>query len=139
MIQLILHLVGDYVTQSDWMAQNKTKSNWAAFVHAMVYSLPFLAIGSVRAFLLIEVTHFWIDRFRLARYIVWAKNAVLCPLFFRGIHNDEQLAEAYSLSWENCKVTGYPSATPQWVSMWLMVIADNTVHLAVNYCALRWL
>jgi hypothetical protein len=26
MNQLLLHLIGDYVTQSDWMAQNKTKS-----------------------------------------------------------------------------------------------------------------
>jgi hypothetical protein len=38
--QLILHLIGDYVTQSDWMAQRKTKSTWAAFVHATVYSMP---------------------------------------------------------------------------------------------------
>ena len=41
MNQLILHLIGDYVTQSDWMAQNKTKSTWAALCHATVYGAPF--------------------------------------------------------------------------------------------------
>jgi hypothetical protein len=32
MIQLILHLLGDYVLQSDRMAQNKTKSSFEASV-----------------------------------------------------------------------------------------------------------
>jgi len=60
MIQLILHLVGDYVTQSDWMAQNKTKSTWAALCHATVYALPFLAIASVNAWLVIWLTHLFV-------------------------------------------------------------------------------
>jgi len=42
MEQLILHLTGDYLLQSDWMALNKIKSNRAAATHALVYSLPFL-------------------------------------------------------------------------------------------------
>jgi hypothetical protein len=44
--QLILHLLGDYVTQSDWMARNKTKALLPAFWHAAVYSLPFLLVMS---------------------------------------------------------------------------------------------
>lgn len=32
MIQLIAHLLGDYVIQNNWMASNKTKSTWAAMV-----------------------------------------------------------------------------------------------------------
>lgn len=35
---LFLHWIGDFVCQSDWMAQNKSK-NWSAlFEHVVVYS-----------------------------------------------------------------------------------------------------
>lgn len=117
MLQLILHLIGDYITQSDWMAINKTKRSWPAFVHALIYSLPFLFIGSRLAFTLIFVSHFFVDRFRLARYVVFAKNFLGHP-FPR---------------WEDCKATGYPSERPAWMSVWLLIIADNTIHLSCNY------
>lgn len=80
MEQLILHLVGDYVTQSDWMASQKTTRYLPAFVHATVYSLPFLLLRlSWIAFAIILGTHFLIDRFRLAKYVVWAKNFIAPP------------------------------------------------------------
>lgn len=120
MIQLILHLMGDYVFQSDWMAQRKTSSSFAALCHATVYSFPFLFIGSLRAVLVIWATHFLIDRFRLARYVVFAKNFMGWPW----------------PKWIDCKTTGYPSATPLWLSVWLMIAADNTLHLAINYASL---
>jgi hypothetical protein len=123
MEQLILHLIGDYVTQSDWMAQNKTKRMWPALVHAMVYSLPFFLIGSEHAWSVIFLTHYYIDRFRLARYVVFAKNFLGTPW----------------PAWEDCKATGYPSDRPDWLAVWLMIAADNTIHLAINYAALRWL
>lgn len=123
MIQLLLHLLGDYVTQSDWMAQRKTASTWAAFVHATIYSLPFLLIGSWRAVLVIWATHLLIDRFRIARYVVFAKNLMGAPC----------------LKWEDCKATGYPSARPPWMAVWLLIAADNTTHLGINYAALTWL
>lgn len=123
MEQLLLHLVGDYITQSDWMAQNKTKSTWAAFVHSIIYSLPFFFIGPLKAVLVIWITHFIIDRFRLARYVVFAKNLIGYPF----------------PEWEDCQATGYPSATPSWLSVWLMIVADNTIHLTVNYFSLLYI
>ena len=42
----LVHSIGDYVLQSDWMATNKTKNSFAAFIHALVYSLPFLIFRS---------------------------------------------------------------------------------------------
>ena len=135
MTQLILHLVGDYVTQSDWMAQNKTKSTWAAFCHATVYSLPFLAISSLNAWLVIWITHLLIDRFRLARYVVWAKN-VLGDAAFWSNHNRyirEYVIPKYDTP------TGYPVDSPAWLSVWLMIAADNTLHLAINAAAIAWL
>lgn len=155
MEQLILHLAGDYVTQSDWMAQNKTKAHWPAFCHALVYSLPFLWLGSAAAMLVILATHFTIDRWRLARFVVYAKNVVLghwlkwviwCGR--QGRMTSEQVVakgfgefanDSRTWEWKNCRDTGYPSTTPSWLAVWLLIAADNTLHLAINYAALRWL
>jgi Protein of unknown function (DUF3307) len=123
MEQLILHLVGDFVTQSDWMATNKTRRSWPAFCHAVVYSLPFLLIGSSAAVSVIFVTHFFIDRYRLIRYLIWAKN---------------QLSPQRH-PWAECSVTGFHQSTPEWLATWLMIISDATIHLICNYCSLRWL
>ena len=42
--QILAHLVGDYILQSHWMAQNKAKQSVAAAVHAVTYTLPFAFI-----------------------------------------------------------------------------------------------
>jgi hypothetical protein len=156
MLQLILHLIGDYVTQSDWMAQNKTKRSWPALCHAVVYSLPFLLVTqSPAALAVICGTHFLIDRFRLARYVVWAKNVLLqpspCPAKMHIMEfnesnfgeTDPELTVARDhrrkWSWKNCSGTGYPSDAPPWLAVWLLIAADNTLHLAINYAAIRWL
>lgn len=162
MIQLILHLLGDYVTQSDWMAQNKTKCSKAAAAHAITYSLPFLLLKpSWAAFAVILVTHFFIDRFRLARYVVWAKNVILQPKP-RSLSAGEDLIlqqfgdtpyyceeeikarEARSVweakwAWKNCSGTGYPADAPPWLAVWLLIACDNTLHLLINWAALTWL
>lgn len=122
MTQLLAHLWGDYILQSEWMAQNKTKQSLAALIHALLYAATFLLL--TRHWLALAVivgTHFLIDRFRLARYAVWLKNG--------GPFN----------SWGFVSPTGYPVETPPWLAVWLLIIADNTLHLSINYAALRWL
>jgi hypothetical protein len=124
MEQLLLHLIGDYITQTDWMATEKTKRNLAAAAHALVYGLPFLLLtSSVAAMQVIVISHFLIDRLRLARYIIFAKNW----LTDRSLH------------WSDCSTTGYSVDRPAWLAVWLLIIADNTLHLSINYAALRWL
>ena len=124
MEQLLLHLLGDYITQTDWMAREKVRRSWAALVHAVVYGVPFMLItSSVNALAVILVTHFIIDRFRLARYVVFAKNWLNQP----------------SLRWADCCDTGFPKNVPIWMATWLMIITDNTMHMMINYAALRWL
>ena len=75
MEQLLLHLIGDYVTQTDWMARTKTSTTFAALCHAVVYSLPFLLLSpTFMAIALIALSHFLIDRFRLPRFVAFGKN-----------------------------------------------------------------
>lgn len=136
MTQLILHLVGDYVTQSDWMAQNKTKADWPAACHALVYSLPFLFIvDSVLAMLVICSSHYLIDRYRLARYVVWAKNVFFDPDFWQN-HNQHIREKVFPKYWTN---TGYPADSPPWLAVWLLIAADNTLHLAINAASIAFL
>lgn len=120
---LLAHMAGDYLIQSDWMAVEKTSRWWPAVCHAATYTLPFLLVTQDwRALLIIAGTHAVIDRFRLARHVVWAKN-LLAP---RG----------YNPSWSECRATGYPPDKPPWMAVWLMIIADNTLHVAINSLAI---
>lgn len=125
MEQLLAHLLGDYVLQTDRMAQRKTGSLWWALVHGVIYTLPFLLLThSLVALEVIAISHAIVDRFRLARYIVAFKNSVT---------DWGQRASLFHTP------TGYPLETPPWMAFWLLIIVDNTLHLCINYAALRWL
>lgn len=109
--QIIAHLVGDYLLQSHWMATKKTSSSLAAALHAITYTLPFMLITqNVIALLLICGTHFAIDRWRLARFVVWFKNG----------------------PWKPLTATGYQDDVPAWLAVWLLIFADNTLHMIIN-------
>jgi Protein of unknown function (DUF3307) len=116
--QIVAHLIGDYILQSHWMATEKTKNSRAAAIHAISYTIPFILITqAVWPIMVIMVSHFLVDRFRLARYLVWFKNGAHLPI----------------------TQTGYPDDVPVWLSTWLLIIADNTVHIVCNGLAIRFL
>jgi hypothetical protein len=123
---VLAHLVGDYVIQSHWMATEKTKHWLPAIIHGVTYTLPYALITqSPLALVVIGGTHIIIDRFRLARHVAWLKN---------------QLGPKRSRPrWADAKATGYPSETPAWLSVWLMIITDNTIHLLINTAAILWM
>jgi hypothetical protein len=121
--QLVCHAIGDYVLQSDWMATEKTKRNAAALAHAMAYTVPFLFLTHGQwALFVILWSHYVIDRYRLARYVVWAKNW-LGP----------------NRPWAECTATGYPPDRPAWLTVWLLTIADNVLHVICNALAIAYL
>jgi Protein of unknown function (DUF3307) len=130
MPQLLCHLWGDYILQSDWMAQNKSKNSLPCAIHAFLYSATFLLLKpSWVAFSVIAGSHFIIDRFRLARYVIWAKNW-MSPW-------------GANLYWRNCSKTGYLDddrlGPPAWMAVWLLIVADNILHLTLNSAALSYL
>ncbi len=122
---LIAHAVGDYLLQSHWMATEKTKRWWPAIAHALTYGLPFLIITRQPLALAVIVgTHAVIDHYRLARHVVWAKNQ-LAPSGARP-------------TWADASATGYASDVPPWLAVWLLIIADNTLHVVINALILWW-
>lgn len=132
MHELILHLIGDYVLQTEQMAVRKLHSWRWAIVHALVYSMPFFFYlgfinGSwtrgIKAWALIFVTHAVIDRMAVASIVCRIKNLVW---FGADVPQKEPN-------------TGYSVETPPYIRFWLMVIVDNTLHLCFNHIALNWL
>lgn len=124
MHELILHLIGDYLLQTEQMALKKVQSWFWAIFHAGVYSLPFLlVINRWEAWVVIFGTHAVIDRYRLANYACRLKNT-----FWFGSGRPEYDPD-----------TGYAKDTPLHVKFWLVVIVDNTIHLTINHLALRYL
>lgn len=78
-LHIPLHIWGDYILQSGWMAGRKRHSNIACTAHAIAYTVPFLAPiiiikssletgvwGGGLALLVIGSSHWLIDRFNLA-------------------------------------------------------------------------
>jgi len=117
MEQLLLHAIGDYVIQNDWMALNKKKSGWlghlACQVHCITYALPFLLIGSWQAVAAIYAAHFVIDRYRLVDWFLALRNGV-----------------------GHVRNFGFGDERPALITVWLYIITDNVFHLVFNYLAL---
>ena len=128
----ILHLVGDYLLQNDWMAQNKASNSAICWLHCWLYSTPFhfimpydsahnitLAgfeqINIWSPWLVIFYSHFFIDRFRLAVYWINLVN----------------------WNWDSTNF-GYDNDKPPFMSIWLMIIIDNTFHVLFNSLCIYW-
>ena len=102
----------------------KTKKLSVALVHGVVYSLPFALLHpSGQALIAIVLSHAVIDRFRVARYVVWLKNLT-------GPGGD---------ALRDCGPTGFPKDVPEWQAGWLFVIVDNVLHVVINGAAIKWL
>lgn len=174
--QVVAHLIGDYLLQSDWMAQKKTSSPVAAAVHACTYAFAFVVYYvfvwlawwvavevferpvsfemyslSIEALVFIAVTHFVIDHWQLARYVVWAKN-FLAPRQTTDLvqvpnspaaagpdgYVNQHVVTSWWYKWEDCVGTGYHKDRPAWLAVWLLIIGDNTLHLLCNGLAFYW-
>lgn len=151
--QLVAHAIGDYILQSHWMATQKTKQSFAAAMHALFYAIPFAFMRpSLLALAVIIGTHFLIDRYRLARYLVWVKNHLAPYETFTseqvpsrhdaagpGGYVTQVRIDQHWKPWEECSATGYSNEVPAWLSVWLLIIADNILHITINALALRYL
>jgi hypothetical protein len=147
--QLLAHAVGDYILQSHWMANEKQQRNLAAWAHGFMYGLPFLFFRPHwHTFAFIVVTHWFIDHFKLARYVVYAKNFISprwtseemeVPPEGLPLPGGETVAGGFQYKkrewwhpWGECSLTGYHQDVPMWLATWLYIIADNIMHVLCN-------
>lgn len=124
---ILAHLTGDYVLQSDWMAVNKQRRWLPAVLHGAMYTLPHLAATrSPRALAVIGGTHAVLDHYNVAARLVWMKNWLSPRREWR--------------TWDECrKNNGMPPGTPAGLATAVKIVVDNTVHVAINAAACRWL
>lgn len=100
---LIAHLIGDYLLQNDWMAQNKKLRSWPCFVHVAIYSATMWAMTQWPpwAMLVVFATHFVQDR---TGFVKW-----------------------YMLLIGQSKFVEPPMAP------WSIIVVDNVMHIVVLY------
>jgi len=123
---LLGHLIGDYIFQTEWMAQNKTRNDlkgWVAcIVHASVYAT--CVVGTIinlepswtpKVWLLLGLvflSHFPIDKFSLGKYWITYINRKPVP----------KSGDPISIG-----AMFYPS---------VYIAVDNTMHLVLMVAAI---
>jgi hypothetical protein len=112
MEQVLLHLWGDYIVQSHWMAVNKKEKGWmgdlACFLHCLTYTLPFILISqNIVVLFLICYSHYYIDRFNLVQWFMKTK--------WKGDF-------------------GFGIFAP-----WSTILIDNILHLTCNFLIFKYI
>jgi len=112
MEQLLLHLWGDYIIQSDWMANNKKKltvtGELACQLHCITYTLPFLLLTTnILAIVLIYLTHYIMDRTKVLNLFM------------------------------NSKWKGNFGKAP--FAPWSIFLIDNIYHITCNFLILKYI
>ena len=145
MTQLLVHLLGDFVLQSDWMAMNKSKRSLPCLVHVLIYTSCFLLLTtSWKVLLVIGATHFILDRWHTPlKKLIHFKNKVFrefYPMYgycdTTGYYDDSPFNSAQPTK-EQIRMYGQPRLF--FITAWLYIVTDNFLHLAINYLALKYL
>jgi hypothetical protein len=121
---ILAHLIGDYLLQNDWMAQNKQKSSWACTVHVATYMIPFFFCGLTEwQFLLIAIQH-WVQD----RASVWIFDN---GEFTDGKLYDEEGHRANQVSFVKYLMikTGHRDFTKEPFAPWSIILTDNIIHI----------
>jgi hypothetical protein len=147
MEQLLAHVFGDYILQSDWMALNKSKRSLPCLVHVLIYTSVFLLLTtSWKALLVIGAFHFLFDRFPIIiRRMIWLKNHIGPGFVFVPFskcegtgYYDNILNEVTGKPYTNEIINGYGPRL-NYITIWLYIITDNALHLLTNYLAIKYL
>ena len=147
MEQLLAHIFGDYILQSDWMAMNKSKRSLPCLVHVILYTSVFLFLTtSWKALLVIGAFHFLFDRFPIIiRRMIWLKNHI--GPGFKFVPFNKCAITGYYDNFVNGMV-GEPNTDEHingygprlnYITIWLYIITDNALHLLTNYLAIKYL
>ena len=140
-IQFLIHIFADFFFgQASYQAIHKSKSTLIALFHAFLYTICFLILTfSWKVLLVIGITHFFIDRYSIPKYLLFAREWILNPKSWRA-------------TWANSNHTGFfdhigdawgeankEKMRPPFLTWWLNIVVDNWMHLTINYLALRYL
>lgn len=117
---LVLHFVGDFLLQSDWMALNKSKQWRPLLLHTVVYSSCFIWFGlgfSVTTFFLHTATDYVTSRITSRLWFI-----------------DLNLSEAFGHTLVSAKVN---AGKRHW--FFTMIGLDQLIHFVTLAVTYRWL
>jgi len=82
---LVLHFVGDFILQSNWMATHKSTNNKALLYHVLAYSSVFILISPLYA-IINGIAHFGID-YMTSRITskLWTDKEIHCFFIIIGL------------------------------------------------------
>jgi hypothetical protein len=111
MLQLILHALGDYITQNDWVALNKKKLSLKGELACQIHCITYW-----QAVLAIYISHYIIDRTNVIGWFIAIRNGTF-----------------------NVANFGFGQERPFVITFWLYIITDNIFHIICNFLALKYL
>lgn len=128
---LLGHLIGDYLLQNNWMANNKSKHKglgwFTCVVHCILYTLAVCVTTwtfTIEWVIWVFCTHFFIDKFALAeKYLKYIKGRSIQKFLV-----DEESQE-YS---PHTSLRGS-------VVLFVYIAVDNTLHLILMVYGWRYL
>lgn len=147
MEQLLAHIFGDYIFQSDYQALNKSKRSFPCLLHVLIYTSVFLLITtSWKALLVIGGVHFILDRWHfIIRRLIWCKNHIgpnfkFVPFDKCNVtgYYDNIMNEVTNKPFTNEIINGYGPRL-NYITIWLYIVTDNALHLLTNYMAIKYL
>lgn len=118
---IVTHLVGAYLTSSDYIQSRSAGSSTFAAISSVLYMIPFMIFlpGTVLSFIAVIVFRFLVLRFSIVDYIVWAKN-LMAP---RDQRNDRVMKKGV-LEYDNASIT-------QVVAMHAGSLALHTIFIGI--------
>ena len=129
---LMGHLIGDYIFQTNWMAQRKGSEYFPCFVHCLIYTFFVCALTSWNPLwiLLVFLSHFLVDKFSLAdKWLMLIGSRSITKFLFEG-HRVNEIED------ENCK-ENYIILRGGFTAL-VYAVADNTLHLMLMLLAAKF-
>ena len=141
MLQLLIHGLADFFfSQGSYQAINKSKSTPIALFHATLYTACFLILTlSWKALLLIGITHFFIDRYSIPKYLIFAKEWIFNPKSWRATWACSDRTGYFDHVGDEWGEANQNKMRPAFISVWIYIVTDNLFHLTFNYIALTYL
>ena len=126
------HLIGDYLTQSHWMALNKKENKIALIAHCFIYttSVFIFTLFSLKNYNpSIKLFIFWYFGIFFSHVIIDGTNIVDKWLNIIGSRSYENTEKFIAFNYENKRKCQYLVSYTALVQ----IVADNTLHIIIMY------
>jgi hypothetical protein len=121
---IVGHLVGDYLLQNDWMAQNKKKRDWPCIIHCLIWTLCVMAFAGWFG---------WKDA-GYASEQYWFRGWAFAALFLTHYAQDRtQIVRVWMT-----QINRQPQFAEPPLAPWSLIVVDNVWHIVTIWAVWRF-